>query len=343
MCCCLRANFPTCALVVSMLVSWSSQLLLAQSLQFKGHAPETRTTESMLAAAKSAELQLSQRLHTAVARGRLRTTVYSRDLASPEVTLDADVQVYYDAPKFSLRMQYTNDAPDGSNSDLNRRSPGDQELGTRLTTQILLFNGQTLTTVRRTEDGSYRGDIYFEFHRPNKLRSAGFPFENPIELWREPLAIDRADLVHTQTTPLANGGFVGELVKDTYRLKFFFLGDFGYDLRRVSFYGIGQGTPFRDWHLTWQKTAGVHYVERLVRRVNSVAPVNEPLGLTSILREQSELEYTHFELPASIDPDVFELSGLNLPESTPLRDHRVNVDGKPKPVWWRQGQLREQP
>lgn len=326
-----------------MLVSCPIQLVLAQSLQFNDQAPDARTTESMLAAARSAEQHLSQPLHTAVAHGRLKTTVYSRDLASSKVTLDADVQVHYDAPKFSLRMQYTNDSPDDSNSGLNRRSPGDQELAGRLTTQILLFNGQTLTTVRQTEDGNYRGDIYFDFHRPNQLRSAGFPFENPIELWREPLAIDRADLGHTLATPLANGGFVGELVKDTYRLKFFFLGDFGYDLRRVSFYGIGQTTPFRDWHLTWQMTEGVHYVERLVRRVNSVAPVNEPLGTSSILREQCELEYSRFELPVSIDPDVFELSGLDLPESTPLRDHRVNVDGKPKTVWWREGQLREQP
>lgn len=343
MCCCPYVNFQTCALVVLTLVSWPSQIILAQSLQFKGHAPDARTTESMLAAARSAEHQLAQPLQTAIARGRLRTTVYSHDLASSKVTLDADVQVHYDAPKFSLRMQYTSDSPDDANAGSNRGLPADQELAARQTTQILLFNGQTLTTVRQTDDGNYRGDIYFDFHRPNQLRSAGFPFENPIELWREPLAIDRADLVHSLTTPLANGGFVGELVKDTYRLKFFFLGDFGYDLRRVSFLGLGQVTPFREWHLTWQTTDGVHYVERLVLRVNSVAPVNEPLGTSSILREQSELEYSRLELPVSIDPEVFELSGLDLPESTPLRDHRVNVDGKPKAVWWRQGQLREQP
>ena len=339
-CCCPCVNLSTCALVLAILVSWPSQVVWAQLQQLASHPAGLSTSESMLARAKSAEQELSEGLHTVVARGRIRNTVYSQDLTSPKVTLDADVQVYYDAPKFLLWMQYADDLSDDSRSGLFRQSPSDEELAARVAAQILLFDGQTLTTVRRSGDGNCRGDIYFDFHRPNQLRSAGFPFENPIELWREPLVIDRADLLHTHTTPLANGGFVGELIKDTYRLKFYFLGNFGYDLRRVSFYGIGQEVPFRDWHLTWQQTAGVHYVERLVRRVNAVAPLNEPLGNTSTVREQSELEYSQFDLPLSIDADVFELSSLDLPDSTPFHDHRVNVEGKPKVVWWRQGQLQ---
>src|SRR5690606_12825302 len=149
------------------------------------------------------------------------------DLASPSVTLDADIRVYYDAPKFLLVMQGSSDSPDDQGTALTNKARGDQDLATRVTTQLLIFSGQTLTRVQKTGDGNCRGDIYFDFHRSNQLRSAGFPFENIIELWREPLEIDRADLVHAHTTPVSNGGFVGELTKDTYRVKFYFLGDFG--------------------------------------------------------------------------------------------------------------------
>lgn len=343
MCCGPCVNVSTHALVFLMLVGWPSHLLWAQSLLLEGQAADTRTSIALLTEAKSAERQLSEQLRTVVARGRLRNTVYSRDLASPQVTLDADVQVYYDAPKFLLWMQYANDSPGDSHSSLIRKTPSEQELAGRVTAQILLFDGQTLTKIQRTGDGNCRGDIYFDFHRSNQLRSVGFPFENPIELWREPMAIDRADLLHTHATPLANGGFVGELVKDRYRLKFYFLGDFGYDLRRVSFYANGQDIPFRDWHLSWQQTNGVRYVERLVRRVDTLAAKNEPLGLSTTIREQCELEYSQFDLPASIEAEVFELNGLDLPQSTPLHDHRINVDGKPKVAWWRQGQLHQSP
>lgn len=350
-CCSPRVKIPICAPVFLILMGWPGQILWAQSLQLEGHGEQTRTSASMLAAAKLAEQQLTQQLRTAIARGRVRNTVYERDLESPVVTLDADVQVYYDAPKYLLWMQYASaaagapaDTPTGEPSSDAVQQPlnGKDQVG-RIASQIVLFDGQTLTTVRHSDDGTCRGDIYFNFHLSNQLRSAGFPFQNPIELWHDPLAIDRADLVQAQATPMTNGGWVGQLVKDTYRLKFYFLGSFGYDLRRVSFYAAGQETPFRDWHLTWQQTAGVHYVQRLVRRVNTLAAKNEPLGTSSIVRAESELEYTQFELPPSIEPNVFELSNLDLPESTPFHDHRAHVDGKPKVVWWRQGELHAQP
>ncbi len=350
---CFRGeSLLTSALVCLMVVGSTTRWLVAQSPQLVGQSVAGVTgdsstdpllTESLLAEAKLAERQLSQELQTVIARGRVRNTVYSGDLASPRVTLDADVQVYYDAPKFLLWMQHGSDAPIDQSTSLVRKSPTEQELAAQLSAQQVLFDGKTLTTVRRYGDGSCRGDIYFDFHRPQQLRSAGFPFENLIELWRDPLAIDRADLLHAQTTPLSKGGFMGELSKDTYRLKFYFLGGSAYDLRRVSFYGNGQDIPFRDWHLSWKQTEGVHYVERLVRRINTLAPNNEPLGTSSIVREQSELEYSHFELPDSIDAEVFDLSGLELPEATAFHDHRVNVGGKPKLLWWRQGQLSEQP
>lgn len=319
-----------------------SQLVRAQSLGLQETAVSApATTQKLLAAAKLADQRLAEQLDTVVAQGRIRHIAYVRDLNSPSLTLDADVQVFYQAPKFQLRLQYATDLAEGLTENATVQKSNDENKTPVVTDQTLLFDGQTLTKVQHFSNGTFRGDIYFDFHRPNMLRIAGFPFEDPIELWREPLQIDRADLLTAHTTPLTNGGFVGTLNKDTYRLKFYFLGSFGYDLRRVSSYRIGQETPFRDWHLNWQLADGVPYVERLVRRSNTVSGENEPLGLTNTLREQIELEYSHFSLAETIDPVVFELAGLDLPESTPFYDHRTNVEGKPKVVWWKKGQLAD--
>ena len=331
-------------LLGAVLAVYFAQGVRAQSLEpRKAATSESSTTQTFLAAVKLADQRLEKQLHTVVAQGRIRHIAYVRDLNSPSVTLDADVQVFYDAPKFQLHLQYATDLAEGLTEGATVQKLSDENRAAWVTEQTLLFDGQTLTKVLHSSDGTCRGDIYFDFHRPNMLRSAGFPFENPIELWREPLQIDRADLLTAQTTPLTDGGFVGTLTKDTYRLKFYFLGRFGYDLRRVSSYRIGQETPFRDWHLSWQLADGVHYVERLVRRSNTVSGANEPLGLTDTLREQIELEYSNFNLPAAIDPSVFELSGLELPESTPFYDHRTNVEGKPKVLSWQQGRLTSLP
>lgn len=330
----------TARLVLGAVLAISSQGVWAQSLDLGETATsQAVTTQALLAAAKLADQRLAEQLHTVVAQGRIRHIVYVRDLNSPSVTLDADVQVFYDAPKFQLHLQYATDLAEGLTEGAAFQKSDDQDKAAVVTEQTLLFDGQTLTKLQRFSNGTCRGDIYFDFHCPNMLRIAGFPFENPIDLWREPLQIDRADLLTARTTPLTDGGFVGMLSKDTYRLKFYFLGSFGYDLRRVSSYRIGQETPFRDWHLSWQRADGIPYVERLVRRSNTVNGENEPLGLTDTLREQIELEYSHFSLPAAIDPSVFEFSVLDLPELTPFYDHRTNVEGKPKVVWWKQGQL----
>lgn len=333
-------KLSACALWGTVLAVCFTQWTRAQSLDLhEDVASDSTTTQTLLAAAKLADQRLAEQLHTVVAQGRIRHIVYVRDLTSPSVTLDADVQVFYDAPKFQLHLQYSTDLAKGLAGSAIDQESKDGNKATVVTDQTLLFDGQTLTKVQHFSNGTCRGDIYFDFHRPNMLRIAGFPFEDPIELWREPLLIDRADLLTAHTTPLTDGGFVGTLSKDTYRLKFYFLGSFGYDLRRVSTYRIGQDTPFRDWHLSWQRVDGVPYVERLIRRSNSVNGENEPLGLTETLREQIELEYSRFSLAAAIDPAVFELTGLDLPQSTPFYDHRTNVDGKPKVVWWKQGQL----
>ncbi len=325
-----------------LLSSWLStsvaHTVFAQSARELPVATQS-TTRELIATAKAACDHNAAQLHSAVARGSIRHSNYGRDLVAPQLTLDADVHVVYDAPRFRLHLQYASQDAGPSDPGDQRRSPGSNWNDTGLSEQTILFDGQTVITVQRANDGAVRGDIYFDFHRPNMLRAAGFPFEHPIALWEEPLRIDRADLLNSTTTPLAAGGFMGLLTKDTYRMKYYFLGDFGYDLRRVSTYRINETTPFRDWHVVWRAASGVHYVERLVRRANAGGEAAVLSSSAATQREQIVLEYTEFTLNPQVPPEALQLSALVLPEETPFFDHRTNVDGKPKLTLWQQGKL----
>ncbi len=298
-------------------------------------AKTTRDTTELLALARKAIERNAAKLQSVSAQGNIRHLRFERDVESPTVTLDADLALVYQAPKFRLTLQYA--APeDRSAADSQRATvawrpaegEGSSEL--KLQQQIILFDGKTVITLEQSQKGAWRGDIYFDFHKQNMLRMAGFPFEDPVALWNEPLRIDRADLVDSETTPLTGGGFLGVLNKDTYRLKYYFLGGFDHDLRRVSSYRIGEEIPFRDWHLIWQPAGGGHYVERLVRRINeSTGPVADA-NTSAVTHELVELHYKNFDLDSKIESNAFDLTGLSLPEAVPFYDHRVNVNGKPK-------------
>lgn len=297
--------------------------------QVQGQSARAPSTGELLSGVAQAMADNAARIQTLMAQGRIRHQKYFRDVEAPHVTLDAELWLTYQAPKFRLHLQY---APTG---------PGGDAPAARATLeqQTVLFDGQTVTTVEQRPDGEWRGDIYFEFHKQNMLRMAGFPFADPVTLWNEPLPVGRADLLASKTTPLLGGGFVGVLDKDTYRLKYYFLGDFPFDLRRVSSYRADEELPFRDWHLQWRQAHGIHYVERLVRRVNESPPADGDLSASGVSHEQIDLQFPKVVLNPAISPAACELSALALPEETPFYDHRVNINGKPKLLRWRGGQL----
>jgi hypothetical protein len=297
-------------------------------------------TRQRLAAAQSAIDGNSQKIKVVTASGRIRHLTFQRNVEQPNLTLEADLRLIYEAPKFSLHLQYVPAEMRHTSGPL-RAAPVDAAETNELDQQTILFDGKTVTTIERNRQGKWRGDIYFEFHKQNMLRMAGFPFEDPVTIWNEPLRIDRADLVAAHTTPLAGGGFVGQLTKDTYRLKFYFLGSFAYDLRRVSSYRLDEDIPFRDWHLSWQHSQGVFYVERLQRRINeATSPMAQALS-SGVSHELVDLEYSSFRINPSIDPSSFELSSVPLPEETPFYDHRININGKPEVRRWRAGSLTD--
>ncbi len=319
-------------------------VIFVQGLVLNSHAwaqldPSKPDTRQLLSTARQALERNAAELQSVTAQGRIRHLQFDRDVEAPVVALDADLLLLYDAPKFRLHLQYR--APwenFGGHSSQLPLEPNEADQH-KLEQQTLLFDGQTVLTVERKRDGSSRGDIYFDFHKQNMLRLAGFPFEDPVMLWNEPLRLDRADLSASETKPLSGGGFLGVLTKDTYRLKYYFLGAFEFDLRRVSSYRLGEDIPFRDWHLNWGQSQGVHYVERLVRRINEATTADDAFQRSVRSHEQVELEYKTFDVAAAIGPEAFELSALALPESLPIYDHRVNVNGKPKVLHCRDGKL----
>ncbi len=294
-------------------------------------------TPQLLAVVKHAHDENTSKLRSAVARGNLKHLYFQFDQELPVVTIDADVQVIYQAPKFNVHLQYATRLEESRDKSLDRDTLGWSDSG--LAEQTLIFDGNTITTVEISKDGTSHGDIYFNFHKTTMLRQAGLPFENPILLSEEALRIDRADLQNAVTTRLSAGGFVGTLTKETYRLKFYFFGDFDYDLRRVSSYRIGADVPFRDWHLNWQSSAGVYFTRRIVSRLDEgAADADGPLSAYKT-RRQIEVEYKSFDANVTIEPDVFKLEALELPEQTVFYDHRANVNGKPKVMRWNGGTL----
>lgn len=307
-------------------------------------AKSTAETAELLAAARKAIEQNAAKLHSVTAQGNIRHLRFERDVELPTVTLDADLSLVYQAPKFRLTLQYASPAeqlvtePQRPATTWPIADAGASS-EPKLHQQTILFDGKTVITVEQSRKGTWRGDIYFDFHKQNMLRMAGFPFEDPVTLWNEPLRIDRADLSDSETTPLRGGGFLGVLNKDTYRLKYYFLGSFAHDLRRVSSYRLGEEIPFRDWHLIWQQVGGGHYVERLVRRINESTSAVVEANTSAVTHEVVELQYKSFYLNAKIDANAFDLSSLTLPDEVPFYDHRVNVNGKPKVFVLRGGKL----
>ncbi len=280
------------------------------------------TPESLLRKAEEAGRQTRETLKSASGTGTIQFTVLAPQDDEPNLVTDADIQVFFDAPKYHIRL--TNVA-----RRLVARGPEPQEASEVVEQAILFDGGETLYWVQFFQDGKCRGEIYFAFSQQSVLRKAGLPLKTPIYLWNEALDIGGLDLSNTRVTSLAGGGLVGEVTKSRYRIKFFFLGDFGYDLRRVSSFRTGQRKPFRDHILTWDQSNGAHYVKRYSHSVLRVPPDAQETAESTSRQEQFSIEYDSFEANVIVAPNVFSLDALKIPSGTVFLDRRVHVRGEP--------------
>lgn len=303
--------------------------------QARGKPPELAQTEQLLNQARAAHQTLSEGLLSAEAIGTVRHSLFYPDREQPTITIDADIYVAYDYPKFSVRLSYATrkteiEVPDEDplNNDL-------QWVETALAEQTVVFDGTSVFSVESWRDGRMQGDVYFDFKRENVLRSTGFPISDPVRLWLKALDIEDRKLDESTTTELSGGGFLGSLERSTYRLKYYFFGNFGYDLRRVSSYRLEEDIPFRDCWLQWREQSGVRYVNRIVTRIEEQTP-------QGIVRRQLEVDYPSFQINPPLQPTAFDISSVPMPIGTTFRDHRANIDGKPKPLVYDGQRLVEQ-
>ncbi|MEM7476113.1 MAG: hypothetical protein AAF483_14055 [Planctomycetota bacterium] len=271
-------------------------------------------------------------LRTAVATGKIKYSLQSPN-QEPVQILDADIQVFYEAPKFRIHLAYETWLKEQTNDGTKSAVEFKKWLPSSISEQVIIYDGKHITTVSKLRPSptdarpESEGSVCFSFSKMGIMRGAGFPFEDPITLWSQPLQLENLDTKNTTLTPFTGGGYTGLLTKNTYRMKFFMFSDFGYDLRRVSSYRTGESQPFRDYLLHWEESNGAFYVQKFT---NVVATANQNTGSTSPTLKRLSIEYSNFEANVPIDPAAFTLESVSVPAGTVFLDKRANVGGGPK-------------
>lgn len=283
-------------------------------------------TEQLLRAAQEALEENRRQLKSAFGTGSVTFRLHEAGEREAIALLDADVQFFHQAPKFRIHMVYSQRLVEnkvGETGEAKKRW-----VPSKVSEHVILFDGERLHSVEFFEPGKCRGTTYFGYAKVGVLRSAGFPFSDPVDLSEGALDLqDLRPLSEVRLTPFGRGGFMGQQSKNTYNIKFFFFGDFGYDLRRVSSYRNGETQPFRDYLISWGESNGVRYVRRFAHTVTSA---HGNTGSSAQTAKKWTVEYHTFEANVPINPSVFALESVGIPEGTLFLDRRANVEGGPK-------------
>lgn len=324
-------------IIPALLTCWFVALTAnGQDLADQDPAVQQQSRISLIEEAKRSRDANSAQLKTAYATGKVRHTI---DDGGPIITLlDADIQVFYDAPNFRVHLVYDQLLTEQFR---NAKTPEESFVKWKPSSkaeQIILYNGSHLVSVSTERDQTCKGTIYFGFSKMTVLRNAGFPFEDPIQLWTQALSLEGLDPRALSITELKKGGFVGLMQKNRYRMKFFVCDEFGYDLRRVSSYRTGEQHPFRDYLLDWSHSQDVHYVTRFT---NSWSTANPDTGAEHGLVRTLSVEYSEFQANPAIAPEVFSLASMSIPDGTKFSDKRSKVEFGPRELVFNDGQLTD--
>lgn len=299
-------------------------------------AERVEENEARFAKYRDAREANKAELKSAFGSGTVQYLVDESPTSAPIRVLDADLQVFWDAPKYRVHLVYEEKLSEAVKQAGVSAQEFEKWVPANVSERIIIYDGSKITAVEFDRDRNCQGTIYFGFAKMAVMRTAGFPFEDPVSLWSQALNIEGLDAKNTKLTPLENGGCVGLLQKNTYRMKFFFLNDFGYDLRRVSSYRTGETQPFRDYMLKWGESNGAHYVQRFT---NTVTSASRDTGSSFQASRKLSVEYARFEANREIDPSVFDLASISIPEKTRFFDKRSSVEGGPKELIFSKGTL----
>ena len=317
------------------MLTWSWQYsLMPRNLLFAclsvlaamGPSHAVAQSKELLDLAAEAKQQNELALHSARGTGKVTYLVHAADEPSPTAVLDSDIEFYFDQSRFHVHLAHTQKLIEAMRQENQGEDEYQRWVPSGITEQYVIFDGKKVIAVDVLDDGTHRGKIYFGFAKLGVMRSAGFPFENPIDLYSQALDVKSSDTRKAVITPLANGGFLGLLAKNTYRMKFFFLGQHGYDLRRVSSFRKGETQPFRDYLISWESDDGVYFVNRFT---NTVTTAHGNTGSSRQTTKRLTVNYDDFHVNEVIDPSVFTLDSIPIPNGTIFLDKRANVEGGP--------------
>ncbi|WP_145081997.1 hypothetical protein [Aureliella helgolandensis] len=294
------------------------------------------TIQEQLRLLEESRLNNEERLISAEGKGVLKRWFVDTDSAEPLQTTDATIDLLYDSSKFLLiinnhfRLQELRVRELVEIGDLvaDRIPAGKQWEETNISKTLVLGDGDAIYSAEWLADGSCTGEIDFVFSRQSVLRTAGYPFEHPLHLWKEALNISRIKPEQTKLTPLASGGLIGIESLNTFNLKFYFFGDFGFDLRRVSTQRMDTGLPIREYSFDWGESAGVHYLKRFSSTINLTATNEITREHTIASKKTLEVDFVDFKVNQPIEKNRFLLSHSGIPIGTHFTDNRSQVAGR---------------
>jgi len=293
-----------------------TQTLFAPRAQAAG----AMDVQSLLSAAEAARLDNEDRLKTARGKAQLRSEILLADYEKPLVVTDATMTINYDAPNFAILIDHQRRMREVAND----RSSSSRRWEVAAQRKVLVvFDGEALYSIEWDRTGNCSGEIFFAFSRQQVLRSAGFPFEHPIHIWREALNLSKIKPSRTRIIPRVSGGFMAIEKMASYDTRFFLFDRFGYDLRRVSTQRLDSGIPIREYTLHWEEAEdGVFFLKEFAHTRTRMK--ENPLTREQDFESETTTSVRFDQLAVNTDlPDnTFRLATYGVPAGTRFVDKR---------------------
>jgi hypothetical protein len=317
---------------------------LAQRLEGKFGGQSQENAQELLAAIRVAGQRLDEQIESLVATGILvrrtekdeRVVVQSQDLTVMTLGTKFRVELSERPTQVTRLSSKQADAPLDGNKPHNPTATWIANDGQNLRTHVVLYDGESVFSLRFS-DGGVAARAQFGFQQQAALRTAGYPYHPPAMLWQAfPLPTNASEL-SLQT--LKHDGLVIHQRAAGFSAKYYFLGDFDYDLRRVAFHAASQIRPFREVTFDWAVDAGIRYVSRFSvreRKVIDLADARQEIDDLSI-----EFHQVAVNTEQITDAD-FTIAALSLPIGTRFEDQRQNRLGKPAIIVWDGNDFRDE-
>ena len=283
----------------------------------------------------SAREKIADQIQSAFGVGRLQYRLKEPN-ADEVILLDAGLQVFVKGEKYRVHLIYDTKLDD--NADKQDQLDGEPRwVESEIIERVIIFDGEKIFSIATNEKGECSGIIYFGFAKMAVMRMAGYPFEDPIQIWRQAISLEGLDLSRTSISPFQNKGLLATMQKNTYRMRFFFLDDFSYDLRRVSSFRASESRPFRDYSLHWEMSNGIPYVHRFV---NTTMSAHGNTASREQTTKRTTVEFSRFEYNSEISDLVFQLESVAIPDGSRFVDKRSAVEGGPQELVYENRRLQ---